>query len=408
MILVKYFAVQIKRMIKHAASVLPIAMLLFSCIAAAVYFFFQYSGITDANTKYRIGIVGNTDQTYLKFGFYAIGTMDVSKYMVDFIPMTEEEAKEEFRAGTLTAYVVVPDEFLDSVVHGRNDVPITYVSTEGHKGIEGYLMDEFSVVISDIVTSSQASIYSMQSVARSLGKNDELGEWTEELNLRLIGYVLNRTDFAELEELGISKGLLIRQYYFCTMILLFCFLLGISSAPLFSGKNDEFGKWMKMRGIGPFFQVVCEYFAYFILMLICVYVPLAVLGRVTDNMSFLHKKVYPGQLFFALFPIMLMICAFHFMIYETVRNTVSNLLVQFVMIMGMGYVSGFFLPADSLPESISAFGRILPSGVTMDHLSGMLFTETDIECTAMMMIYSIIFLMVSVMMRRWIVMRSGE
>ena len=155
----KYLYVQLKRTMKLAVGVFPTAMLLFACLGIAAYFLLMQGPLTGQQQKYRIGVVGSVDETYLGFGIAAIQTLDSSRLMVDFIPMEEEEAKEAFREGDLVAYINVPAEFLDSIVYGRNDVPITYVASESGQGIQGYLMEELAALVSRLVTSAQGSIY---------------------------------------------------------------------------------------------------------------------------------------------------------------------------------------------------------------------------------------------------------
>ena len=195
----KYMFAQLKRMLKLAVGVFPTAMLLFVSLGIAGYYFFQSSIFTQNQNKFRIGIVGKIDETYLGFGISAVQTLDSSRFMVDFIPMSEDEARKKYQAGELTTYVMVPDEFLDSVVYGRNDVPITYVASEGQKGLGAFLMQELSKVVSRLVTSSQSSIYGMQRALVFEGRTEQLDEITDEINLKLINFVLNRTKLSELE-----------------------------------------------------------------------------------------------------------------------------------------------------------------------------------------------------------------
>ena len=404
----KYFIVQLKRTLKLAVGVFPTAMLLFACLGMAAYLFMSTGPLAEKQQKYKIGIVGKVDESYLGFGVYAIQTLDASRFMVDFIPMEEEEARNAFRSGELVAYVRIPEEFLDSIIYGRNDVPIGYVAAEGQKGIEGYLMDELSVVVSNLVTSSQCSIYSMQEAAYRTGNKSHIGEWTDEINLQLIGYVLGRTGLAELETLGYSDGLLVRQYYFCAILLLFCFLFGISSAPLFLRRNEDLGKWMRMRGIGPTAQVLCEFFVYFLFMMACVGIPVSILNVVTKQFAFLNAKVWLNEMLWALVPVILMTCAMHFVIYEVVKNPVANLLLQFIGVLGMGYVSGYVYPASFFPEGIAAVGRSLPTGVTLKYFSGKLIGVGVGGSFWACMTYFLLFIGISIFARRWMIMRENK
>lgn len=403
----KYFSVQLKRTLRLAVGVFPTAMLLFACLGAAAWFLLNQGPLAERQQKYQIGVVGKIDDTYLGFGIYAIQTLDVSRFMVDFIPMTEEEARQAFRNDKITAYIKVPEDFLDSLIYGRNDVPISYVASEGQKGIGGYLMDELAVVVSKLVTSAQGSIYSFQDVIRDYGDASQLGEWTDEINLQLIENVLARTKLAELTELGLSKGLLMRQYYFCAVVLLYCFLFGISSASFFLKRNEDLGKWMKMRGIGAAAQVLCEYGVYLFMMMACVFLPLIGVGIATRSFAFLKTKVYMDEILKALVPILIMISAMHFMIYETVRNPVANLLLQFLGVIGMGYVSGYIYPASFFPKGIAFVGSVLPTGVALEGFSGAMLDERSGMAFGLGCLYVTAFLVLAVLMRKRMIERDN-
>lgn len=404
---VKYFVAQFKRTIRLAVGVFPTAMLLFACLGAACYSFYQLGPLSDAQRNYKIGIVGKADDTYLGFGVAAIQTMDSTRFMADFIPMTEKEAQKAFQSGELVTYVRIPDEFLESVVYGRNDVPLGYVASESQKGLESYLMEELSVCVSKLVTSSQASIYSMQKAARELGEREHLGSWTDELNLQMISYVLGRTGLAELETLGISIGLSVVPYYFCTILLLFCFILGISSSSLFLRRNEDLGRWMRLRGIGPFAQVLSEFACYLALTYACVAVPVGCAWFVTDHLKFLGTKVWLDEILWALLPVTILACAMHFVIYEVVRNPVGSILLQFLGVLGMGYVSGYFYPASFFPEGIAKVGAVLPTGIALRSFSNASFHLEGSGAALGILAYVLIFLTISVLMRRWLSLREN-
>ena len=107
----------------HLIPVLPVAILLFACIGLAAYFLVS-GPLAERQSRYRIGVVGDLSDPYMELGFKALRTFDRSRDMVELISMTEDEAAREFEAGHIIAYVVVPEGFTDSVVHGRNDIPV--------------------------------------------------------------------------------------------------------------------------------------------------------------------------------------------------------------------------------------------------------------------------------------------
>ncbi|MBQ3906928.1 MAG: ABC transporter permease [Lachnospiraceae bacterium] len=405
---VKYFVVQLKRTVKLAVGVFPTAMLLFACLAIAGYVFLNQGPLVENQKKYKIGVVGDIGDSYLGFGIYAIQTLDDSRFMVDFIPMTEEEAQKAFRNASLAAYITVPDEFLDSIITGKNDVPIQYVSSEGQKGLAGYLMDELATVVSELVTSSQGAIYAFEDVVIDYGDSSDIYKWTEDFNLQLIENVLNRTKIVEVEEMGLAKGMMMKQYYFCAIVLLFCFLFGISSASFFLYRNADLGKWMKMRGIGTIAQVASEYFTYLLLMMGCTFIPLGILWTVTDGFAFLTIRTYLDELLLGLFPILMVIAAFHFALYEIVKNPVANLLLQFIGVVGMGYISGYIYPASFFPDGIAFVGRLLPTGAALEAFSNVILGERDTKVVLLLFLYFTVFAVLALLMRRRSIVKDNR
>ena len=381
----------------HLIPVLPVAILLFACIGLAAYFLVS-GPLAERQSRYRIGVVGDLSDPYMELGFKALRTFDRSRDMVELISMTEDEAAREFEAGHIIAYVVVPEGFADSVVHGRNDIPVRYVFWTGSKGIEGYLMDELTVVVSRIVGSSQAAVFSVQKTVEAY-YSGEGSDLTNAFNMDIIRYLVTRTHLARLEELGVSKGLLVRQYYFCTTLLLFCFMFGISGSSFFFRRNTDMSRWMMTKGIGPFAQVMCEYCAYCIMMTVCLFTSLGILGIMTKGLSFLHKDIWMTGLFLSLIPVVMTAGALHFVICETVKNPVSNIILQFTSALAMGYISGFIYPAESFPESIRGLGQILPTGAAFDHISGSVFGTANVRALVFLTAYTVIFISISVFAR---------
>ena len=120
----KYYVAQQKRMLIFAVGVFPTAMLLFASLVLCVYLLFMKGVFAGETQKYSIGVVGDTDETYLGFGINAVQTLDSTRFVIEFLPMTQEEAREKFLAGEITTYVTIEDGFVDSLVYGRSVVGV--------------------------------------------------------------------------------------------------------------------------------------------------------------------------------------------------------------------------------------------------------------------------------------------
>lgn len=394
---------------KRVFKLLPTLILTILLTGVAVAFFaivfMNNSDTQEERKKFQIAIVGNIEESYLGFGIYALQSIDDSHFMIDFLDMTEQEAQSALRQGKLTSYVRVPEGFVDSIVNGYNDCPITYVPSEGQKGIGAMVMDEVADIASSLVTSSQSAIYGMQSILFAYGKEDILLEATDKMNLSFIAQVLNRTDFCDIEILGIANGVSTEGYYFCGILLLLMLLFGINSSPWFTKRSIELSRVLSSKGIDGVKQVAGEYLAYVSLTLIYMII-LFILSSLVLGGDYLRISEWSKQpvellwsFFVKLLPVVILVTAMHFMLYELVTGVVSGILLQFICMIGMGYLSGVFYPASFFPQTMQRIGEVLPTGLALRYMNEAITENNSFIIAAGIIIYSIVFLGISMYIR---------
>ncbi|MBP5159889.1 MAG: ABC transporter permease [Lachnospiraceae bacterium] len=382
-------------------------MLLFACIFAAAYLMSSSVDKAVEGERYRIGVVGDVSDNYLGFGFTAIKTLDSSRYVVDFATMSEDEALSEFRSGDLIAVIKIPENFTQSVAHGENNIPLSYISSRGLKGIEGYVMDELADVVSELVTSAQTAFFAVDDVAVHAGAEGDLSVYLKEFNLKLLDYILNRGKLVETQELGLSDGLPLKAYYTCALVLMFVFLLGIGSAYFFSGRNRSLGRWMTLRGVGALGQIACEFIAYLILMALCMIIPMAIAGAFFDIGEISGLEITAGFMIARMLPVLVMVCTINFLIYEAVESTLACVLIQFLAVISMAYLSGYIYPAGFFPEAMQALGRVLPTGAALSFVSAGVSGGAAPGAAFLMAGTGVVFFAGTVLLRRRSIVREN-
>lgn len=393
-----YFYVQIKRVIKLLPSILAISLFMYLSMGMiACVFMEDYSNSSDKQ-KYQIGVVGDLSDTYLGFGIKAVKLLDDSRFMIDFHFISEKKAKEGLLNGKLTAYIIVPEGFVDSIIYGRNDKQIIFVASEGQRGIADILMEELSAVVSVLVTHSQSAIYGMQHILRAENKTDIWNEATNELNLKLIRLVLNRTDLCKKEILGVSNGLSTLDFYLCSFMLFFMSLSGITCIPLFSRRNGELQRIAASKRVRAFWQVISEYLSYIVVTLLIMIELFMIL--------FFMSLVDELELLITLFPIVLMISAMQFFYYELTTGIVSSILLQFISSVGMAYISGYFYPASFLPKVMQKIGEKLPTGIALRYMGGRAQHSDTMLLLMEIFLYIILFIGASILIRKYRIQRG--
>lgn len=401
-----YFCVQLKRVLKVLPMQLLVNLVVCICVGGLAFFFVRDGVLASGELKYRIGVVGDMSDSYLGFGIRTLQAVDDARFMVELVSVSEDEARKAFQKGELYAFLRIPDGLIESIESGANDRPVTYVAVEGQKGIGSIVMNEIVDVVSDLVTRSQSGIYGMQKIFVDSGRTEGFWEATEQLNLRYFDIVLNRRKFYDMEILGISNGLSTEGYYFCSILVFFLLLSGINNSLLFSRRSDELPRFLAARGIGAMGQITGEYLAYVGMVTAGVLEIFLMLAVVFGNKIF-YIAEWEGMgaeplfcFFLKFFPVVLLISAMQFLLYELVSNIVSSMMLQFLCGVGMGYLSGYFYPANFFPDTLRKIGEVLPTGVALCCTDNSVTGNTSWAATVGGLLYLLCFWGLSILVRK--------
>lgn len=401
-----YFLAQLKRARKLAPAQLAASFLICACAGALVYLLVAQGVLDAGGTRYRIGMVGDLSDSYLGFGIAALQEMDDSRFMIELVGMSEEEAEDAFARGELYAVMRVPEGLMDAVVSGENDSLITYTPAEGQKGLGTMVMGEITRIASTLVTSSQSAIFAMQRVLIEEGRVDEVNRATDRLNLSLINLVLSRNGFGEVEILGYADGLSMELYYFCSVFLLLLLFAGLMNCAFFARRSMALARFLKARGVGAFGQILGEYLTYLGLVFLGLF-------SLSLPMAFLLERerigipewegmgAFPFWGFLrTLFPVVLMFAAMQFFLFEAAEGMVNGILLQFLCGAGMGYLAGYFYPAAFFPERMRMIGGFLPTGAAARYVEEGLFGGASAGAATAVFVYLAGFFALAVLVRK--------
>lgn len=400
-----YFTLQMKRAVKIFPTVLCTMALLGTLLAVSVFALMKMESESDKMLKVRVGIVGEIDR-YMGLNIEALINVLSAKFGAEFVSLSEEEAKEQMHAGKMNAYVLVPEDLVDSIVSTENNSPITYVASEGQKGISGIVMDEVVDVISKLITCPQSSILGMQNYLRETGRREELWPATEELNLIYIGAVANIYHVGSTEIVGMANRVSTGGYYLCSILVVFLLLCGLNLGSLFMRKQNALCKLLASKGQDVKMQVLGEYLAYFFMVLVFfgIVLSLVYVLKLAEVLPIkeLSRLEFGEYMIFAckLVPVVAVITAMQFMLYELVDNMVSSILVQFLLAVAMGYVAGCYYPLSFFPKLLQVFGELTPVGSALVYADKCLIGESAGKEFLLLALYFVIFLLLSVWGRK--------
>lgn len=392
----QYLKVQLKRVGKALPGICLLTVFLTVSLLILMKAMFLIEESKAENQAVKVGIVGDIDDTYLGIGIEVIKNMEGIRNLADIRTMTEEEAKQAFASGEISAYLLVPDGFIDSIIYGENK-KLTYVTNETAKDIGGLLINELVGSISQMVTMTQTSVQAMQSYMLEHDKRDELWEATEGINIAYIEVVLNRMEMFELEEIGISNSITFTGHLFTGILVLLMLLWGINSVSLLVRGESSLLKILHTHGLNGKKQVLSEVGAYCILQclsLLCVFVCVIIIKaafglsiREWDVLETGEKLLFMVKLI----PVVVLTATMQAFLYELVTNVVTGVLLQFVVAVSMAYISGCIYPLSFFPKVMQILGAYSPIGVALRYLQMSLTCRNGLGELCIMIVYILLF-----------------
>jgi ABC-2 type transport system permease protein len=356
----KYLYLQLKRMLRIILPVILVATILFGCLALA------YRAVaslgeddTQAQSKIKMGVVGTTENTLLQLGVTALQTIDSSGLSIEFVEMNETDAESAMRRGDIAAFVVIPDGFVDAVMHG-DILPIKYVSTVGAVGIVSLLKDEITELIEDIVVEAQKGTYGVGDAMSAAG----MYGWdaVNDISIQYAYFIFYRSNMYQVTELGITDAVGLEHFLLGGLCVVFLMLICLVFAPTMVRSDMSLSRVLSANRRPVIMQAICD-FAVYLIGILCVIAILMVVAVWTGWISL------SAGVFIQWIPIVFGIGAMSFLLYELTTNLISGVLVQFFVSLAMCFISGCLYPTSFFPDSVQAMAAWLPTGIARTQLA---------------------------------------
>lgn len=359
---------------------------------------------SEENTKFQIGLVGDTSDSYLGIGVFAVTNLDISKDYAEFVEMTEDEAISKLKSNEILGYVSIPDGFIESVLYGDN-ADIKFITSKKPAILGTLLIEEICTVVSDLVVGAQNGIY---------GYSDFLGELTpaerskliDKINVEYLSCVFDRDSAYEINELGYAESLSFEVYYISAFVTLLILLWGICCAGLMIKNSYSLSRSLFLEGRGVVSQIFGEFISFALIIFINAQLVLLALGIVIEVCGFDLSAVPAVEslascLSFGirLIPVILVLCSMQLFLYEVSNGVIGSIVLQVIAVVLFSYLSGFFFPIHSLPTAIQNISAFLPTTAAFNFVSSIFAESLSVTSVFTVMLWIIAFICATVFVR---------
>jgi len=357
----RYFSLQCKRLLRYLPGAFLVAVLLLGGLGGVLGMTMSSQAQKEENNKFRIGVVGSMDDPLLQMGVDAISSYDSSQFSLELVPLEEEQAKKQLNQGALSAYMVVPDDFMESAMYG-NLKPIRFVSPAGAAGMTAIMQQEVTDAIAQFLTEAQKGVYGMYWAA----DDQKLSmDRADALVVRYADFVLLRDRVYRVENLGIGDGLDLGSYLLCGFLVLLLLVICLPFGPMLIRRDVALGRMLAARGRSAFLQTLCDFLSFCLgigaLVLLTGLLALCIPGL----QSF-------GKLLFSALPVAVLAAAISYFLYSLATDLIGGLLLQFFVTLCLCFVSGCLYPVHFFPSGVQLVAGWLPTGAARQLLAGTL------------------------------------
>ena len=382
----RYMLLQCKRLARYLPGAVLAMGVLLAGLGAVFALMTQSGDRSESNQKFQVAMVGTAEDTFVQMGLAALQTFDSTKLSMEIVEMEEQEARSALEKGSIGAYIVVPENFVDEAMRGRI-IPLQFVSTVGSSGTVSLFKEEITQVISLLVLESQRGVYGMNDAMKA-ETVDGRGDHMNYLALEYVEYVLLRDRTYRVEELGISDALSLPEYLLCGLCVLFLFLACLPFAPLMIRKDLSLERTLAARGRSALSQTLCDLGVYALGLCLGTWAVTSLAGRFLELPPFGH-----------ILPVVLLAACFSFMLYTLSGDLIGGVLLQFFVLLALCFVSGCMYPVHFFPVGVQQLARWLPTGAARGLLAAGLTRISDPVSLALVLGYSAVFALVGLAAR---------
>ena len=355
--------------------ILLMTLAMAAVIAAAAWLQWSDMDHSDGTTKINLGVVGNTDGSYLSFGLFALKNMDASRFTLNLVELDEEEAKKELLNGDISGYVVIPENFMSAVSSGENGY-VTYVCKSSQSGIDVALIQELAEAVSDVVVDTETGMYAMYDFYDAHDQSDKAEKAVSSLDLSYFDMIFGRLDLYNIEETGSEGQVSTAGYYLCAALLCFLLLWGMNCAYVLIIPDMALPRLLKSQGLGSPYQALAELLSCFLLMFFSIglletaaAIIMAFLGFPIAELNTLSKTM---AYFAGLIPVLLLAASMQYLLYTIVSGLISGLMLNFILGLVLALLGGCFYPVSSFPAFLQTICAYLPSGLCLNYMKNLL------------------------------------
>lgn len=352
--------------------------------------------VSQEGGKVSAALVIQDESKAIPYAKKLLEKMESVQAMLDIVYVEEEEGEELLENGDIVVLIIVREKTISGIMHGDN-IPVE-VRFPDDSGYEAVIFKEFADAAVNMLSSSQAAIYSVYDFYKAYDKYDKKGDALDELNMTYIAAALNRHKMFEKQEVMVTGEVTTVQYYLAGSIVLFLMFFSIILVHFMERKGRNLAVRLEQSGTGYWLQSLASLLGP-VLSFMCLAVIFAGVAVNADKSGSLagvlsHRQVW--QIVLLVLPMACMMSTFTLMICRLTSNSMAQVMCLFLAALMQGFIAGCFVPKILLPKQLDVIAGYLPAGCMTDAVTQVFTGGSAAKPVGMMLVFAGVFYVISV------------
>lgn len=364
-----YFKLELKRNMKLIPYLITAGIALALIIAAVGFCAGKVMNADKIKSKKNLVFSSSDKSNITKIVVDSLSKSESITSLFNVIEADYEDIDDIAAAPDTIVSIVIPADFMHSLMNGSNyPIKLYFSSTTS---IYSLIITELSYAAQISLQSAESAIYALYDYYIAHGKSKYAETANDELNILymkkafLRGNMFVKKQLSQTDEGGITR------FYICTGILTILLLIGCIFILRTKDTNPFISLKLNQRGVGMMTQTITH--------ISCIFITMFTLS-LGAAIIFLAYTLIHGDKIKGFIPYMILnlavtcLCAAAFinMISSLMRSKYSAILLLFITVITMEFISGAFLPSVFLPDILSDIALYLPTTYMFDLIGNML------------------------------------
>ncbi|MBQ9119406.1 MAG: ABC transporter permease [Lachnospiraceae bacterium] len=330
-----------------------IALVLLLVVGAALVSWLPQEQNAPAGERVRIGVVNQDESLYAQMIVGYFTENPVFTAYVSVIIDEEDTIRQQFDAGELDMYMVIPKDFADSMVYLEH-LPIqTYISTASTT--KALLLKNLMESYVEYITAVEVNCVALYDAARAIGLPKTTAQTAnEKLTLELILLIMAKDNFFEKQVVENYTAVRLVPYYlheFCYLLAAFLALL----AGVRFQREHHAGIYRRLAAMGHSAAAILleKQFFYMLLLTLLFAVLWGALGVAGVTISVAAFGYFCLNVWF--------LCALMLCLAAAFQKLQNYLLASNMVILLGAILGGGLLPLMYLPENMEKIAQFMPN-----------------------------------------------